>query len=126
MSAPLTATLPIRSVRDLLRNRWGVPLTPRVSRNVLVPLFPFGSILRQDAARIGFVIVNEGDNVCQLSPFTDPFTGTGIRLDPSGGALITDWEQDGEQVAWEWFGNSIGNPTSLYIVEVLLDQGRQV
>jgi len=81
-------------------------------------------LLKQDAARVAVLIVNSGGTVVTLQPTPVFPSGSGPRIDPNGGSLFLVWDEDGETVAYEWFAESVGAPTSLWVYEVLIDQGR--
>jgi len=118
----------VRSVRDLLSARWGVPLTPRHSSPIVTVGVTVVSLLRQDAARVGFMVANLGAFTLFLIPQGagfPPDATHGIRLEPNGGALTVNWEEDGEAVAYEWLAAASGNSTSVYFLETLIDQGRE-
>ncbi len=105
----------IQNVRDLLVARWGVPLVPAIRQDVTITPAAPQQLLKQDPARVAFLIVNVSTSVVTIEP------------NPSfPGSLFVTWEEDGESVAYEWFAVSIGAPVHLWVYEVLIDQGRQV
>ena len=71
----------ISSVRDLLTARWGVPLStsPRGPTKVAVALAPV-TVLKQDAARVGFIITNLGNGVIWLLPALAELGAVNFRL----------------------------------------------
>jgi len=112
------------TTRDLLRLRLGVPTSGRPS---LAAATTSGiQVIRQDPARVSFILVNTGGNAAFVGPDlpTRPTGLDGIRIDPFGGALLVEWETDGEMVGWAWRGVSIGGPTTFYLLENVIDQGR--
>ena len=118
----------VSSVRDLLQARWGVPLTTPLHGVVTtaVGVAP-GHILRQDAGRVGFLLVNLGGGVLYCIPkfptLAPPSSAQGIRVEANGGNLSVNWEDDGEMVAVEWQAVATA-PTTLLILPVQIDQGR--
>ncbi len=112
------------NVRDLLRQRLGVATTARSSAPVL--FVTDSQALRNDPARVAFILVNIGGLTVHVAPAVDvgPSPFAGIRIDANGGALLVNWEQDGEMVGWEWRGLSFGGPAEMYLLENVIDQGR--
>src|SRR6267378_1336976 len=105
------------NIRDLLQNRLGVPTTP-VHSGVLLLGTAQQSVLKNDPSRVSFIMVNTGAVPAFVLPAGgNPLIGNnGIRIEANGGALVTKWEDDGEMVAYEWFGFSVGGIALLVIV----------
>jgi len=101
-------------------------LVPAIRQDVTITPAAPQQLLKQDPARVAFLIVNVSTSVVTIEPNPSFPTGQGPRIDPNGGSLFVTWEEDGESVAYEWFAVSIGAPVHLWVYEVLIDQGRQV
>jgi len=112
------------TIRDLLRNRLGVPTTPVHSGFLLLGTGQ-QTVLKGDPSRVSFIMVNTGAFPAFVLPAGgNPLTGTnGIRIEANGGALVTKWEDDGEMVAYEWFGFSVGGIALLVIVSNVIAAG---
>jgi len=117
----------IQSVRDLLVSRWGVPLNSVLATPAVVA-FPSRSVLfKQDAARVGFIVVNFTGFTLFIAPAPANIQlgGTGgIRLEANGGTATAQWDEDGEMVAYEWVANAVGGGGPVFTVELRIDQGR--
>lgn len=117
----------VLNVRDLLLARVGVPVTVRDRSSLLGDIPPFtvagAEVVRGNPARIGFTLVNTGSLVATVQPRRAPVAGVGIRIEPNGGALIVNWEEDGEVVAWPWFGTATGGNSDAWLLETLIDAG---
>lgn len=95
MSAPVT-------VRELLVRRFGTYFTPESNRVASTVGTTSTEVLRGDPSRVGFLFVNLSLNNIFLSPIGAASATNGIRLDPNGGSVSVEWEEDGEVVAWPW------------------------
>ena len=118
----------VHSVRDLLTTRLGVPTRPRVQRPVISPAPVQSPALKQDAARVAILFVNVGAFQVFLIPQDGTFPASvnnGIKVEPNGGSLSVLWDEDGEITAWEWTAAANGGTSLLYIVETIIDEGRQ-
>ena len=118
----------VRNVRDLLTNRLGVPTRPRTQLVTLAAAPLVATALKQDAARVGILFVNVGTLQIFLAPqdgFFPPSANFGIKIEPNGGAVSVLWEEDGEITAWEWRAAANGGNSLLFIVETIIDEGRQ-
>ncbi len=116
------------NVRDLLKARLGVPTRPRTSSPVMAPAPVVAPAVKQDAARVGIMFVNTGTFQVFLVPNSGgnpPSAVTGIKVEPNGGSLVVTWEEDGEITAWEWLGTANGGNSILFVVETIIDEGRQ-
>ncbi len=119
-AAPRTA----QSVRDLLELRLGVPVSARDSTPTAQ--VTVGQVLKQDAARVFWMVINLGAFVVFIAPATGsggPSATRGIRLEANGGTATAWWEEDGELTAWEWQSLAVGGASSLFVIEVVIDQG---
>jgi hypothetical protein len=85
------------------------------------------TLFRQNAARVAFVVVNVGTGTLFRLPTIpgqgEPSALNGIRLEPNGGSLTVQWDEDGEMVAWEWRGFS-PTGTSVLAIPLQIDLGR--
>ncbi len=119
----------IANVRDLLDKRLGVPVWTRGNSPSVPNVGTTAAVLiKQDAARIGFIAVNLGSNPCFLVPDgigSSPAAGIGLKLEPQGGNVALLWEEDGEMVAWAWQAAVLVGSTLVLVLEILIDQGRQ-
>lgn len=109
---------PARSLRELLEQYFGVPYSPVTGRGASSVGTTVMQVLRQVPVRLGATIVNLSLNNVYLSPKGDVSSSNGIKLQPNGGSLTLDWHNDGELVAWEWFGIADGAASALYVVEI--------
>ncbi len=114
----------IRSVRDLLNDRLGVPLEPRYNENGTgVPANQYTSKLRNDPTRVAFVLVNVGGVPIHAKPANAPSPapfGAALRLEPNGGTLIVTWEEDGEVVAYEWQCFGVAGGGEIWVMAIRL------
>ena len=118
----------VRNVRDLLTNRLGVPTRPRLTLPVITAAPLVATALKQDAARVAILFVNVSGFQIFLTPqdgFFPPSANFGIKIEPNGGAVSVLWDEDGEVTAWEWRAAGNGGAGLLYIVETIIDEGRQ-
>lgn len=113
--------MPPLNVRDLLVARLGVPVSTRFTQVNFVVSTTGTQIARGAPHRIGLAIVNSGPFVMFVRPLIAPPAGIGFRVEPNGGALILGWEEDGEVVAWPWFGTSVGGDTDLFTMEQMIE-----
>jgi len=116
------------NVRDLLKARLGVPTRPRTTSPVISAAPVVASPVKQDAARVGIMFVNVGAFQVFLVPGTGgnpPSANIGIKVEPNGGSLVVTWEEDGEITAWEWQAAANGGTSILFVVETIIDEGRQ-
>lgn len=113
------------TVRDLLRARLGTATTPVRNRAASSVGTTAADVLRNDPSRASFQFVNLGAFTVFVTPLGEPSSTNGFRIEANGGALIADWETDGEVVAWAWRGIAIGGTSALLILENLIDAGRE-
>ncbi len=113
--------MPSRTVRDLLVALRGVTYTPR-SNPVVVAGLTDTIVLKNNPARIAWLIVNFGPIDCFLLPLTAPVSGSGVRLAANGGAVSAEWTEDGELVAYEWHSVCVINTiTTLTVIEEVIE-----
>jgi len=116
------------NVRDLLKARLGVPTRARVSSPVISGAPVIATPVKQDAARVGIMFVNVGAFQVFIVPNSGgnpPSANIGIKVEPNGGSLVVTWEEDGEITAWEWLATANGGTTIMFVVETIIDEGRQ-
>ena len=111
----------VLNVRDLLIDRVGVPLTPRFNAFTVLTTLPATRVLPANPTRVGWSIVNNGSFVVFALPGTRQVSPVGFRIEPDGGALIANWEEDGELVAQEWFAMAVGGSAIVRTFETLID-----
>jgi hypothetical protein len=113
------------SVRELLERKWGVAISTRATVGSNLPTIAATTLLRQDPSRVGFLFVNLGTVPAFLAPVgpVEVSASNGIKVEPLGGNLFTDWEEDGEIVAWEWRSIAPGGPIAMFLFEFVIDQG---
>lgn len=83
------------------------------------------TVLRNDPSRVSFLFVNLGAFLVFITPRGEPSATNGIRLEANGGGVSAEWETDGEVVAWAWRAISVGGLTDVFILENLIDAGRE-
>lgn len=113
------------NVRDLLIARVGVPVVARQTAELIASGVDGFQIIQGVPNRIGLAIVNGGTGVMFARPLVAPGAGLGFRVEPGGGALLVSWEEDGEVVAWPWFGVTSAGTTLLYRLEILIEAHRE-
>jgi len=117
----------IRTVRDLLTNRLGVPINTQANRLVVQASATAGAIMRQDAARVAYLVVNLGAFPVFIAPGSmgaEVSASFGIRVEASGGSASMQWDEDGEIVCYEWRAIAVGGASALLTLETLIDSGR--
>lgn len=114
--------MPELTVRDLLRRKLQVPVTPAYNRAVSSVPAALVTVLKNDPSRVAFVFINRGSNDVFLAPQggLDPRTGQGFVIAALGGALTVLWEEDGEVVAHEWAATATVGPNNVSIIELLI------
>jgi len=115
--------MPPLNVRDLLLRRLGVPVTMRRSPQATSVSNTSTEVARGNPARVGLQLINSGTFVVNVFPLRALVAPFGFRLEPNGGALLLNWEQDGEIVAWPWAGIAVGGVSDVLAVEEIIDSG---
>lgn len=113
-----------KTVSDLLTAKFGVRFVSRLNRALSAVGTTVIQVLRQDPSRTGFTIVNLSLNRIYVTPLGVPSSSNGVRVDPNGGSVFLNWEEDGEVVAWEWRGIADGAASNVYILETLISGER--
>lgn len=108
------------NVRDLLIDRLGVPLVPRFNAVSVLTTLPATRIIPANPTRAGFALVNGGSFVVFTQP-SRQLSAVGFRIEPDGGALILNWEEDGELCNMEWTGMAVGGSAVVRSFETLID-----
>ncbi len=112
------------TVRDLIVARLGVPVAPVFNRTTSQISLTLGTILKQDPTRVAFII--------SMGGFFDAFVGPtrffapqnfSFRIPGLNGVMIATWDEDGEIVAEEWSGQSVGGSSLALITEYLIVPG---
>lgn len=113
-----------KNVSDLLTAKFGVRFVSKLNRSLSSVGTTVVQVVRQDPSRIGFTIVNLSLNRIYVSPIGAPSATRGVRIDPNGGSVALNWEEDGEAVAWEWKGIADGAGSNVYILETVISGER--
>lgn len=111
----------VLNIRDLLIDRFGAPLTPRIDATATGSTVPGAQFLRGNPTRVAFVAINRGPFVVWAFPNGVTSIGRGFRVEPGGGALIALWEEDGELLTLPWFGVGDGGGSVLDTLELVID-----
>ena len=76
-------------------------------------------VLANNPNRLGWTIVNNGDEDCAIG-LTDALTmNNGVRLDANGGSAGEIWDEDFQEVGWaQWIIAESGTP-AIYCKEVV-------
>ena len=77
-------------------------------------------LLQNNPNRVEFTVVNLGTQVVYISLANAVSSTNGIPLSPNGGVTVLI-DEDGEEVAYDWFVISISGSQLLYVQEVLAD-----
>lgn len=109
------------NVRDLIRERWGVNVTPVFQRGTTLIGGAVATIFKNDPNRIALWLCNSGGQDVFVTPDPAHIAAFGtIRVSANGGVLTAQYDEDGEVVAYEWQAVTSGTNTNLFLVEMLL------
>lgn len=111
----------IGSLADLLEFRYGVKTTHRINptgntviANIVLP------ILGSNPKRLGYVILNMGDNPCWIAPRDAVADDYGLELVANGGSISMRWNVDFELVTLPWYIVSGLPGTVVFAMEVMI------
>lgn len=113
-----------KTAADLLFAREGVRTTRRVNRVAASVGIAAAQVFRQDPNRIGFRFVNLSLNAMYLGSWSDVSSTKGIYVGPNGGSALALWDEDGEEVGYEWFVIADGAASAYLAVETLVQPER--
>ena len=111
---------PIRSVYDLIREKYGVDAHVVVNRTTSDIDTTSKIIALNDPARVALVVMNLAANPVYLNPIDIATVAAGLRLDATGGSVSMDWQKDMILPALEWHGISSVANQAIIVIEVLL------
>lgn len=80
-----------------------------------------GAIVGRDPERVFLLIVNLSPNDLFIAPLIDPSSTRGIRLDPNGGSMTVNIDQDASLPALEWNGIATVAGSNVFFLTVRRD-----
>ncbi len=111
----------VNSLAELLELRYGVRTTHRINPTGNVAFVAaVQPVLGANPKRLGFVIVNMGDNPIWLAPRDSPAADYGIELVANGGSVSMRWNVDFEMVSLPYYGISNAAGTNIFVMEVMI------
>jgi len=111
----------ISSLAELLELRYGVRTTHRINpTNNTVFVAAVQPVLPSNPKRLGFVIVNMGDNPMWIAPRDAVADDYGIELVANGGSMSLRWNVDFEMVTLPYYGISNAGGTVIFVMEVTI------
>ncbi len=108
-----------KSVQDLILQKWGV--RTRSERNPLISTVGATAtrMLRADANRYAFILMNLSVNNLFIAPDDVPSTTNGILIGANGGLVAFNWEEDFILPSLEWFAVGSAAATNFFLLTVL-------
>lgn len=108
------------TILDLIEKEVGArvnpraPVTPTTAGTTASQLFP------QNPQRVAFLVVNLSTAVMYAVPGNTVSATTGIRIGPSGGAIIQNWRDDFVLPSLEWWILATVNASEYLLIELVL------
>lgn len=111
----------IKSLADMLERMYGVRTTHRINPTDNVAFVAaVQPVLASNPKRLGFIVVNMGNNPLWLAPRDNPADNYGIELVANGGTTNMVWDEDFEMVNLPWYGISNAGGTNIFVMEVMI------
>ncbi len=112
--------MPEHTAAEQVRRRLGVNTLTARNRSLSQVGVAVVTIARQDPSRLVLRVNNLSVNTLTILDDRNITTARGIRVPPSGGSVEIRADEDGERVAYEWFGFAGAAASDVLIEEVLI------
>jgi len=107
------------SLRDLIDRRLGVRTFHGVNRATSSIGTSIATLVRQDANRVAFIVINLSPVNLFIGPIEAPSSTRGIQVGPNGGNFTAVWDEDFDLVGFEWRALAEAAASSVFVLEVL-------